>query len=88
MASRCSIYLGVFRVYLLYWYKSANTDAAALYGVKTVYVTSDSASVYREVGEFQGREGFSFIFTREDRAYYEHDWLLEMRLRCACWSLE
>ena len=52
-----------------------------LYGVKTVYVTSDSASVYDEVRAWQGREGFTFIHTREDRSLYEHDWLLEMRLR-------
>jgi hypothetical protein len=54
---------------------------SSLYGVKTVYVTSDSSSVYNEVKEFEGKEGFTFIHTSEDRSYYEHDWLLEMRLR-------
>lgn len=56
-------------------------NLSSLYGVKTVYVTSDSSSVYNEVKEFQGKEGFTFMHTSEDRSYYEHDWLLEMRLR-------
>ena len=58
-------------------------EFAALYGVRMVYVTSDSVSVYDEVAEFQGQDGLTFVHTREDRSYYEHDWLLEMRLRMA-----
>jgi len=34
-------------------------------------------------GKEKKQEGLSFIHTREDRSYYEHDWLLEMRLRMA-----
>lgn len=49
---------------------------------RNVFVTSDSVSVYEELPEFEP-EGFNFIFSKADRAFLHHDWLLEMRLRMA-----